>query len=168
MHPETASRSRANFGRFGPYVQHEKQYASLESPEDVFTIGLNHAVTLIAERKAKGFKRRGPEPLKELGPDPVSGEMIKVMKGRYGTYVTDGATNATIPGDGDADSVTLADAAALIAARVAKRRPARRKRKRRRLPQKRRPNPRNKPNPKRTKNLPRKKQPAGKHPEPAE
>ena len=119
-HPETGLPITANFGRFGPYVQHEKQYASLESPEDVFNIGLNHAVTLIAERKAKGFKRRGPEPLKELGPDPVSGEMIKVMKGRYGTYVTDGTTNATIPGDGDADSVTLADAAALIAARVAK------------------------------------------------
>jgi DNA topoisomerase-1 len=120
MHPETGQPITANFGRFGPYVQHEKQYASLESPEDVFNIGLNHAVTLIAERKAKGFKRRGPEPLKELGPDPVSGEMIKVMKGRYGTYVTDGTTNATIPGDGDADSITLADAAALIAARVAK------------------------------------------------
>jgi len=119
-HPETGEPITANFGRFGPYVQHQKQYASLESPEDVFTIGLNHAVTLIAERKAKGFKRRGPEPLKELGPDPASGEIIKVMKGRYGTYVTDGTTNATIPGDGDADSITLADASALIAARVAK------------------------------------------------
>src|ERR1700749_4078809 len=120
MHPETGQPITANFGRFGPYVQHEKQYASLESPEDVFNIGLNHAVTLIADRKANGFKRRGPEPLKELGPDPVSVEMIKVMKGRYGTYVTDGTTNATIPGDGVADSVTLADAVALIAARGAK------------------------------------------------
>ncbi len=119
-HPETGQPITANFGRFGPYVHHEKSYASLESPEDVFNIGLNHAVTLIAERKAKGFKRRGPEPLKELGPDPASGEIIKVMKGRYGTYVTDGTTNATIPGDGDADSITLADASALIAARVAK------------------------------------------------
>ncbi len=119
-HPETGQPITANFGRFGPYVQHEKSYASLESPEDVFNIGLNHAVTLIAERKAKGFKRRGPEPLKELGPDPASGEIIKVMKGRYGTYVTDGTTNATIPGDGDADSITLADASALIASRVAK------------------------------------------------
>jgi DNA topoisomerase-1 len=119
-HPETGQPITANFGRFGPYVHHEKSYASLESPEDVFNIGLNHAVTLIAERKAKGFKRRGPEPLKELGPDPASGDIIKVMKGRYGTYVTDGTTNATIPGDGDADSITLADASALIAARAAK------------------------------------------------
>ena len=119
-HPETGQPITANFGRFGPYVQHEKSYASLESPEDVFTVGLNHAVTLIAERKAKGFKRRGPEPLKELGPDPGAARPIKVMKGRYGPYVTDGTTNATIPGDGDADSITLDDASALIAARVAK------------------------------------------------
>ena len=119
-HPETGEPIFANFGRFGPYVQHEKQYASLESPEDVFNIGLNHAVTLIAERKAKGFKRRGPEPLKELGPDPTTGEMIKVMKGRYGAYVTDGTTNATIPNEGDPDGVTLAAAIELIAARAAK------------------------------------------------
>ncbi|HEX4294833.1 MAG TPA: type I DNA topoisomerase [Rhizomicrobium sp.] len=119
-HPETGEPITANFGRFGPYVQHEKQYASLESPEDVFTIGLNHAVTLIAERKAKGFKRRGPEPLRELGPDPTTGEMIKVMKGRYGAYVTDGTTNATIPNEGDPNDVTLAGAIELIAARAAK------------------------------------------------
>jgi len=120
MHPETGHPITANFGRFGPYVHHEKTYASLESPEDVFNVGLNHAVTLIAERKAKGFQRRGPEPLKELGPDPESGEMIKVMKGRYGAYVTDGTTNATIPGEGDPQTITLADALGLIAARVAK------------------------------------------------
>jgi DNA topoisomerase-1 len=119
-HPETGEPILANFGRFGPYVQHQKQYASLESPEDVFTIGLNHAVTLIAERKAKGFKRRGPEPLKELGPDPTSGEAIKVMKGRYGAYVTDGTTNATIPNGADPETITLAEAVELIAARAAK------------------------------------------------
>ena len=119
-HPETGEPITANFGRFGPYVQHQKQYASLESPDDVFNIGLNHAVTLIAERKAKGFKRRGPEPLKELGPDPTSGDMIKVMKGRYGAYVTDGTINATIPGEGDPNEITLAAAIELIAARAAK------------------------------------------------
>ena len=119
-HPETGQPITANFGRFGPYVQHEKQYASLESPEDVFNIGLNHAVTLIAERKAKGFKRRGPEPLRELGADPVSGEVIKVMKGRYGAYVTDGSTNATIPASSDAETITLEQASALIAERAAK------------------------------------------------
>jgi DNA topoisomerase-1 len=119
-HPETGEPIVANFGRYGPYVQHQKQYASLESPEDVFNIGLNHAVTLIAERKAKGFKRRGPEPLRDLGPDPVSGEAIKVMKGRYGAYVTDGSINATIPGGGDPQTITLEQASALIAERAAK------------------------------------------------
>ena len=120
QHPETGEPITANFGRFGPYVQHQKQYASLDSPEEVFTVGLNRAVTLIAERKAKGFQRRGPEPLKELGADPESGETIKVMKGRYGAYVTDGTTNATIPGEGDPQTITLSEALALIAARVAK------------------------------------------------
>jgi len=119
-HPETGEPIVANFGRYGPYVQHEKTYASLDSPEDVFNIGLNHAVTLLAERKAKGFKRRGPEPLRELGSDPVSGETIKVMKGRYGAYVTDGTTNATIPGEGDPNAITLEEASRLIAERAAK------------------------------------------------
>jgi DNA topoisomerase-1 len=119
-HPETGEPILANFGRYGPYLAHGKEYASLESPEDVFNIGLNHAVTLIAERKAKGFKRRGPEPLKELGKDPVSGEAIKVMKGRYGAYVTDGTTNATIRDGSDPETITLEQAAALIAERAAK------------------------------------------------
>ncbi|MBV9694850.1 MAG: topoisomerase DNA-binding C4 zinc finger domain-containing protein, partial [Alphaproteobacteria bacterium] len=119
-HPETGEPIVANLGRYGPYVQHQKQYASLESDEDVFTIGLNHAVTLIAERKAKGFKRRGPEALKELGPDPTTGDTIKVMKGRYGAYVTDGKTNATLPGTTTPETVTLAEALELIAARAAK------------------------------------------------
>jgi len=119
-HPETGEPITANFGRYGPYVQHQKQYASLESAEDVFTVGLNRAVTLLAERKAKGFRRRGPEPLKELGPDPTSGDMIKVMKGRYGAYVSDGKTNATLPGATSPETVTLAEAVELIAARAAK------------------------------------------------
>src|SRR5579872_5725609 len=62
-HPEDNKMITANFGRFGPYVAHDGKYASLESPDDVFTIGINHAVTLLAEKKAKGFKRRGPEAL---------------------------------------------------------------------------------------------------------
>jgi len=118
--PESGEPIVANFGRYGPYIARGKEYASLETPEDVFTVGLNHAVTLLAERKAKGFKRRGPEPLKELGADPVSGEAIKVMKGRYGAYVTDGSTNATIPASSDAETITLEQASSLIAERVAK------------------------------------------------
>jgi DNA topoisomerase-1 len=109
----------ANFGRFGPYVQHQKTYASLESAEDVFTVGINRAVTLIAEKKANPRGRRGPESLKELGP-AANGETIKLMKGRYGPYVTDGTTNATVPNGTDPLSVTLDQALTLIAEREAK------------------------------------------------
>src|SRR5262249_23943554 len=100
---------------------HEGTYASLESAEDAFTVGINRAVTLLAERKEKGG--RGPrtaQALKELGAHPESGSVIKVMKGRYGPYVTDGTVNATLPRDSDPASVTLDEAVALIAARAEK------------------------------------------------
>jgi DNA topoisomerase-1 len=119
-HPETGEMITANFGRYGPYVAHNGQYASLESPEDVFTIGLNHAVTVIAEKKAKSRAPRGPEPLKELGANPQGGAVIKLMRGRYGPYVTDGDTNATVPSATDPLSVTLEQAIELIAERAAK------------------------------------------------
>jgi DNA topoisomerase-1 len=118
-HPESGEPILANFGRFGPYVQHQKTYASLDSPEEVFTVGINRAVTLIADKKANPRGRRGPEPLKELGPG-ANGETIKLMKGRYGPYVTDGTTNATIPNGSDPLTVTLGQAQALIAEREAK------------------------------------------------
>ena len=121
IHPESGKVITANFGRYGPYVAHDGQYASLDSPEEVFTVGINRAVTIIAEKKAKGRGRRGgPEPLKELGAHPVSGAMIKVMKGRYGPYVSDGNVNATLPADIDPMAVTLDRAATLIDERVAK------------------------------------------------
>ena len=117
-HPEDGKMITSNFGRFGPYVAHDGKYASLESPDDVFNIGLNHAVTILAEKKAKGG-RRGPEALKELGAD-AEGNAIKVMKGRYGPYVTDGSNNATIPNGNDPEQVTLEQALVLIAERIAK------------------------------------------------
>ena len=118
-HPEDGKLITANFGRFGPYVAHDGKYASLESPDDVFTIGLNHAVTVLAEKKAKGGGRRGPQALKELGQDG-DGNTIKVLKGRYGPYVSDGDLNATIPDSNDPMEVTLEQALALIAERAAK------------------------------------------------
>jgi DNA topoisomerase-1 len=121
LHPETHKPIAAGFGRFGPYLSHDGAYASLESPEDVFTVGLNHAVTLLAERKAKGGRGpRGGQALKELGAHPQSAAPVKVMKGRYGPYVTDGTINATLPRDSDPNSVTMDDAVALLAARAEK------------------------------------------------
>jgi DNA topoisomerase-1 len=117
-HPESGEMITANFGRYGPYVAHAGQYASLESAEEVFNVGINRAVTLLAEKKAKGKNPRGSEALKELGQS--NGATVKVMKGRYGPYVTDGKINATIPKSSDPMSVTLEQAAALLAERAAK------------------------------------------------
>ena len=119
VHPEDGKKITSNFGRFGPYVYHDGIYASLPSPEDVFEIGLNHAVTLIAEKKAKGPGRRGAQQLKDLGAAP-DGKPIKVLKGKFGPYVSDGETNATLPEGTEPDSVTMEQALALIAERAAK------------------------------------------------
>jgi DNA topoisomerase-1 len=119
LHPEDGKKITANFGRFGPYVAHDGIYASLESPEDVFDIGLNHAVTLLAEKKAKGPGRRGAQTLKDLGAAP-DGKPIKVLKGKFGPYVSDGETNATLPEGTEPDAVTMEQALALIAERAAK------------------------------------------------
>ncbi len=119
LHPESGKPITANFGRFGPYVAHDGMYASLEAPEDVFTVGLNRAVDLIAEKKANPRTRRGPQALKELGKDS-SGTEIKLMKGRYGPYVTDGSVNATVPDADNAEAITLEQALVLIADRAAK------------------------------------------------
>jgi DNA topoisomerase I len=119
LHPEDGKKISANFGRFGPYVAHDGIYASLPSPEDVFEIGLNHAVTLLAEKKAKGPGRRGAQTLKDLGAAP-DGKPIKVLKGKFGPYVSDGETNATLPEGTEPDGVTMEQALALIAERAAK------------------------------------------------
>ncbi len=119
VHPEDGKKITSNFGRFGPYVYHDGIYASLPSPEDVFEIGLNHAVTLIAEKKAKGPGRRGAQQLKDLGAAP-DGKPIKVLKGKFGPYVSDGETNATLPEGTEPDAVTMEQALALIAERAAK------------------------------------------------
>ena len=118
LHPETGQMITANFGRFGPYVAHDGKYASLDLPEEVFTVGLNRAVTVIAEKKANP-RRRGSHALKELGND-ANGTAIKLMKGRYGPYVTDGTTNATVPDNDDPLSITLEQANALLAERASK------------------------------------------------
>lgn len=120
-HPETGQPIKAGIGRFGPYVQHEKTYASLEAGDDVHTIGLNRAVTLIAEKVAKGPSkgRFGSDPGKALGDHPSLGA-VAVKKGRYGAYVTAGGVNATIPNDKTEDTITLPEAIALLDERAAK------------------------------------------------
>jgi DNA topoisomerase I len=120
-HPEDGEPIMAKIGRYGPYVQHGKTYANLEDGDDVFAIGLNRAVTMIAEKLARGSSRRfGADPGRPLGEHPEKGGPVVVKKGRYGPYVSHAAVNATLPKDKAPEDVTLREAVALLAARTEK------------------------------------------------
>ena len=119
-HPEDGEPIRAGIGRFGPYVQHGKTYANLEAGDDVFHIGLNRAVTLIAEKLAKGPRARrfGADPGRLLGEHPTRGGPVVAKSGRYGPYVSHDRVNATLPRDKTPDTITLEEAVALLDARA--------------------------------------------------
>ena len=120
--PEDGEPIMAGIGRFGPYVQHGKTYASLESGDDVLNVGINRAVTLIAEKRANPGKGRrfGGDPGRSVGDHPQRGGAILVKKGRYGPYVTNSGINATIPDNIVPDEITLDQAVGLIEARAEK------------------------------------------------
>ncbi|MCU4653998.1 type I DNA topoisomerase [Roseibacterium sp. SDUM158016] len=120
-HPEDGEPVEAAIGRYGPYVKHGRIYANLPDADEVFTIGMNRAVELIAA-KAAGRAGRGAAaaPLKELGEHPGEGGPIQVMSGRYGPYVKWAKVNATLPKDLDPQDVTLERAVELIAEKQAK------------------------------------------------
>ena len=121
IHPETGKPIEANFGRYGPYLRHDGKYANLENADDVFDVGLNRAVVLIAEKEAKGGRGRGAAaaPLKALGDHPDGGA-VNVMSGRYGPYVKWEKVNATLPKEKDPQAITLEEALELIEAKAAK------------------------------------------------
>ncbi len=118
LHPETGKPIVAGFGRYGPFVEHEGKYANLDSVEDVFTVGLNRAVTVLAERPTRASKRATV--LKELGSHPELGGAVQILEGRYGPYVKHGKINATLPKGRDAQAITLAEAVEMIAAKAKK------------------------------------------------
>ena len=123
--PEDGEPIVAGLGRFGPFVRHGKIYANLDSPEEVFTVGLNRAVTLIAEKKAKGPRRRfGADPGRAVGDHPAKGGAIFAKKGRYGPYVSHNGVNATLPADKTPETITLEEAVALLDARAERNAPA--------------------------------------------
>ena len=130
-HPETGEPIEAAIGRYGPYLKHAGKYARLQSTADVFETGMNAAVVKLAEAAAGGGRpQRGAQaPLKVLGPHPRTEAEIKLMEGRYGAYVTDGTTNATLPKSVEKDALTLDEAAQLIDARAAAAPPAKGKKK---------------------------------------
>ncbi|MHB1108981.1 MAG: topoisomerase C-terminal repeat-containing protein, partial [Devosia sp.] len=117
-HPETGKPITAGIGRYGPFILHEGVYANLPDAEEMFTVGLNRAVDLLAA-KAAGNGRRGgatPAAIKSFGHD---GGPISVRDGRYGPYVNQGKVNATLPKTLKPSDVTLEQALELIAARAA-------------------------------------------------
>jgi DNA topoisomerase-1 len=119
-HPESGKMISAGLGRYGPFVLHDGTYANLESIEDVFSIGLNRAVSVIAEKQSKGRgARSAPASLKELGDHPDGGP-VTVRDGRYGPYVNWAKVNATLPKGKDPAAVTLDEALVLIAERAGK------------------------------------------------
>ncbi|HEY5710726.1 MAG TPA: topoisomerase C-terminal repeat-containing protein, partial [Allosphingosinicella sp.] len=115
----------ASIGRYGPYLAHDGKYAKLASTAEVFEVGMNAAVAKLADAASGGGRARGSrEPLKMLGAHPRTELEIKLMEGRFGPYVTDGTTNATLPKSITPDALTLEEAAQLLDERAAKGPPA--------------------------------------------
>ncbi|MPY87764.1 MAG: type I DNA topoisomerase [Luteitalea sp.] len=125
-HPSDGAPVVAGWGRFGPYVKHGSDFRSLEQDDDVFAVDLGRALELF-EREKRGRRRQAAKTvLREVGMHPRSGAKIQMLAGRYGPYVTDGTTNASLPKDGDPKAVTLDEAVALLEARAASGPPRRR------------------------------------------
>jgi DNA topoisomerase-1 len=118
-HPESGEPIAAGIGRFGPYIKHGSTYKSLGADDDVLTIGVNRAVSLLAEpsRGRRGGNAGGG---RSLGEHPQDGKPVTVGSGRYGPYVRHGRLFASIPKDTDPDAVTLDKAVELLNAQAAK------------------------------------------------
>ena len=110
----------ARNGRYGPYIQQGKESRSLETEEQLFTIDLEGALALLAQPRQRRGQRASAAPLRELGADPAGGKEIVLKEGRFGPYVTDGETNASLRKGDDPETVTLDRALELLAERRAK------------------------------------------------
>ncbi len=121
-HPETGKPIMAGLGRYGPFVQHDGVYANLDSFEEVLSVGVNRAVSALADKAAgKGGRgRQRATVLNALGDHPDDGKPVEVLDGRYGPYVKHGKINATLPKGKEPADITMEEAVALIAERAAK------------------------------------------------
>lgn len=121
IHPEDGKPISAGLGRYGPFVLHAGTYANVADIDEVFDIGLNRAVVLLAEKRAGKFAGRGAAtaPLKDLGAHPETGDPVHVMAGRFGPYVKSGKINATLPKGTTPEDLTMEQAIPLLAARAA-------------------------------------------------
>ncbi|MFQ5571720.1 MAG: type I DNA topoisomerase [Rhodothermales bacterium] len=120
-HPETGQPIRVSIGRYGPYAQHNKTFASLTSSDDIFDIDLERALELISVKEAKN------KPMRIIGQHPTSGEPVEVWAGRYGPYVKHGKLNASLTKDQVPETITMEEALQLLAERAAKKGKGKRK-----------------------------------------
>jgi DNA topoisomerase-1 len=122
VHPDEGGMILAGIGRYGPYVQHNGTYANLPSADEVFDVGLNRAVAVLAEKRAGGGRggRAQAAALKELGAHPKDGQPVRILSGRFGPYIKHGATNANVPRGSDPQALTIEKAVSLLAEREAK------------------------------------------------
>jgi DNA topoisomerase-1 len=109
--PENQKEITLNTGRFGPYLKCENKSARIENIEEIFSIGLNRAITLIAEAKPG---RMSSSMIKDLGEHPEDKKPVRVMKGQYGPYIKYKSLNATIPEEKDPTELTMEEALILI------------------------------------------------------
>ena len=109
----------AQNGRYGPYLKKGTDSRSLQTEQQLFDITLEEALAIYAQPKTRG-RAAAAAPLKELGPDPVSGKPVVVKDGRFGPYVTDGETNATLRKDDDPEAITPERGFELLAEKRAK------------------------------------------------
>lgn len=118
-HPEDGKMITASLGRYGPFVAHAGTYANVADIEEVFDVGLNRAVALLAEKRAgRAGRASAAAPLKELGAHPETGEAVQVIAGRYGPYVKSGKINATLPKGTAPEDMTMEAALPLLAAKA--------------------------------------------------
>jgi DNA topoisomerase-1 len=120
LHPETGKPIVANLGKYGPYLLHDGKYANLKETAELFEIGMNAAVVKLAEPKQGRGQRAPAAPIAVLGAHPASGAEVKVLNGRFGPYISDGAVNANVPKGTEPAAVTLAQAVELLAERAAR------------------------------------------------
>jgi DNA topoisomerase I len=118
--PEDGQEIHAQNGRYGPYLKKGGDSRSLESEDELFTVELDQALALFAQPKPRGRRATSAAPLRELGTDPTSGRPVVVREGRFGAYVTDGETNATLRKADAVDTVTLERAVELLVDKRAK------------------------------------------------
>jgi DNA topoisomerase-1 len=116
-HPEDGEEIVALNGRYGPYIKKGTDTRSLDAEAQLFTIDLDAALALLAEPKRRPGQRAAAAPLRELGADPATGENVVVKEGRFGPYVTDGTTNASLRKGDSVEDITLERAAELLVER---------------------------------------------------